>query len=108
VPQDREVAAQLVQRAADAGDPAAQADIAFRAALGVRPAGDAGFTFSEPDVPRQAVHAFSDATCHRFVAMASGTSGRQLDLGFGCLCSQVLLPNNAVTPPLPSAAAVLL
>ena len=56
VPKDADVAARLMRRASDGGDPAAQADVGFRAALGLVPSPAGGWEFQEPDVPKRAPH----------------------------------------------------
>lgn len=52
VSQDMFVAAELMDRAADAGDPDALAEVGFRAALGLHPVTQTSFAFGEPDVPK--------------------------------------------------------
>ena len=52
VGRDTAFAAELLQHAADAGDPGAQGEVGWRAALGLRPSADHLFTFGRPDVPR--------------------------------------------------------
>ena len=46
------VGAELIDRAAEAGQPDAQAEAGFRAALGLHPASQTSFAFGEPDVPK--------------------------------------------------------
>lgn len=74
VPRDTEVAAQLMQRASDGGDPTAQADVGFRSALGLEPLPPDLFSFGLPDVPR--------AVLHYFFAAAGNDSFAQLALGY--------------------------
>lgn len=52
VARDTAFAAELLQHAADAGDPGAQGEVGWRAALGLRPSPDHLFVFGRPDVPR--------------------------------------------------------
>lgn len=46
------VGAELIDRAAEAGQPDAQAEVGFRAALGLNPVSQTSFAFGEPDVPK--------------------------------------------------------
>lgn len=46
------VGAELIARAAEAGQPDAQAEVGFRAALGLHPVSQTSFAFGEPDVPK--------------------------------------------------------
>lgn len=52
VPQDAGVAQQLMQRASDGGYPAAQADLGFLSALGLKPSPLGSLSFGQPDIPR--------------------------------------------------------
>ena len=52
VTRDTAFAAELLRHAADAGDPGAQGEVGWRAALGLRPSADHLFAFGRPDVPR--------------------------------------------------------
>ena len=52
VGRDTAFAAELLQHAADGGDPGAQGEVGWRAAMGLRPSADHLFTFGRPDVPR--------------------------------------------------------
>ena len=52
VAQDMYVAAELIDAAAEAGNPDAQAEVGFRAALGLHPMSQTSFAFGEPDVPK--------------------------------------------------------
>ena len=49
---DTAFAAELLRHAADAGDPGAQGEVGWRAALGLQPSADHLFAFGRPDVPR--------------------------------------------------------
>jgi len=52
VTRDTAFAAELLRHAADAGDPGAQGEVGWRAALGLQPSADHLFAFGRPDVPR--------------------------------------------------------
>mmetsp|Transcript_14536 Transcript_14536/g.43932 ORF Transcript_14536/g.43932 Transcript_14536/m.43932 type:complete len:758 (-) Transcript_14536:985-3258(-) len=73
VPQDADVAVQLMRYASDGGDPAAQADVAFRAALGLAPSSTGSWEFQNPDLP--------EALLHYYFAAAGRDTVAQMALG---------------------------